>query len=87
LGVVIAQSKITELGQISVLAEVCKKLGLGPGLILAGDEVGATFVRRSGKFSSEDTSRVLSPYGPLKQISINAMKKTIAEQFKEHNLA
>lgn len=54
----LAQSKLTAQGQISVPAEVRKKLGVGPGSIIewhdSGDQV---VVRRAGRFSSEEVHR------------------------------
>ena len=52
---VIAHSKLTAQGQISVPAEVRRKLGLVPGSVLEWDEQdGAVVVRRVGQFSSQD---------------------------------
>lgn len=51
----LAQSKLTAQGQISVPAEVRRKLGLGPGSVLEWDEDnGRIIVRRVGRYSSED---------------------------------
>jgi antitoxin PrlF len=51
----IAQSKVTAQGQISVPAEVRKKLGVGPGSVLEWDiKDGSVVVRRAGRFSSSD---------------------------------
>jgi AbrB family looped-hinge helix DNA binding protein len=51
----IAQSKLTAQGQISVPAEVRKKLGVGPWSILEWDEQeDQVVVRRAGRFSSQD---------------------------------
>jgi antitoxin PrlF len=51
----IAQSKVTAQGQISVPAEIRKKLGVGPGSVLEWDEhEGGVVVRRVGRYSSED---------------------------------
>ena len=45
----IAQSKVTAQGQISVPAEVRRKLGIGAGSILEWDEQGDhVIVRRAG---------------------------------------
>lgn len=56
----IAQSKLTSQGQISVPAEVRRKLGLVPGSVLEWDETdGAVVVRRVGQFSSEDIHAAL----------------------------
>lgn len=58
----IAKSKLTAQGQISVPAEVRKKLGVGPGSVLEWDEQGdKVVVRRSGRYASEDVHRALFP--------------------------
>jgi AbrB family looped-hinge helix DNA binding protein len=49
----IAQSKLTTQGQISVPAEIRKKLGLRPGSVLDWDEArGEIVVRRAGRYTS-----------------------------------
>ena len=54
----LAQSKVTAQGQISVPAEVRRKLGIGPGSVLEWDEEGdAVVVRKAGRYSSEDIHR------------------------------
>ena len=56
----IANSKVTSQGQISVPAEVRKRLGAGPGATLVWDEDGGRIVvRRAGLVSSEDIHRAL----------------------------
>lgn len=56
----LAQSKLTAQGQISVPAEVRRRLGVGPGSILEWDEEGATIVvRRVGGYTSEDLHHAL----------------------------
>lgn len=56
----IAHSKVTSQGQISVPAEVRKKLGVGPGSTLAWDEEGGRIViRRAGSVSSEEIHRAV----------------------------
>jgi AbrB family looped-hinge helix DNA binding protein len=58
----IAQSKVTAQGQISVPAEIRKKLGVGPGSVLEWDEQdNAVVVRRAGRYSSKDVYLVLFP--------------------------
>lgn len=58
----IAKSKLTAQGQISVPAEVRKKLGVGPGSVLEWDEQDdKVVVRRSGRYVSEDVHRALFP--------------------------
>jgi len=56
----IAKSKLTAQGQISVPAEVRKRLGIGPGSVLEWDEEGEKIVvRRVGLYTSEDIHRAL----------------------------
>ncbi len=81
----IALSKLTAQGQISVPAEVRKKLGVGPGSVLEwcerGDEI---VVRRAGRFSSADIhSAVFSvqPVSPRKNAS--DLKQGIREHIRK----
>lgn len=56
----LAQSKLTAQGQISVPAEVRRRLGVGPGSILEWDEDGSKIVvRRVGGYTSEDLHRAI----------------------------
>lgn len=60
----LAQSKVTAQGQISVPAEVRRKLGIGPGSILEWDEEGdVVIVRKAGRYTSEDIHRAIFPRG------------------------
>ena len=54
----IARSKLTAQGQVSVPAEVRRRLGVGPGSVLEWDEENQQIVvRRAGRYSSEDVHR------------------------------
>ena len=56
----IARSKVTAQGQISVPAEVRRKLGIGPGSILEWEEDGdKVVVHRAGRYTFEDIHRAL----------------------------
>ena len=56
----LAQSKVTEQGQISVPVDIRRKLGIGPGSILEWEEEGDKIVvRRASRFSSEDIHQAL----------------------------
>jgi antitoxin PrlF len=56
----IARSKLTAQGQISVPAEVRRKLGIGPGSVLEWDEDDQQIVvRRVGQYTSEEIHRVV----------------------------
>jgi AbrB family looped-hinge helix DNA binding protein len=75
----LAQSKITAQGQISVPAEVRKKLGIGPGAVLEwNEENGQVVVRRAaGRNSSSEICQILFPDGPPPFKSVNAMDEGI----------
>lgn len=60
----LAQSKLTAQGQISVPAEIRKKLGVGPGSILEWDEKNnEVIVRRAGRHTSADVYEALFSAG------------------------
>jgi len=66
-----ASSKLTAQGQISVPAQVRRKLGLAPGSVLEWEEDGErVVVRRAGRHSSEEIHAALFPKGaPHKSLS------------------
>jgi antitoxin PrlF len=56
----LAHSKITAQGQISVPAEIRRKLGVGPGSILEWEEEGdKVVVRRAGRYTWDDIHQAL----------------------------
>jgi antitoxin PrlF len=62
MSMAIALSKVTAQGQISVPAEVRKKLGVGPGSVLEWDEQDdQVVVRRAGRYTSQDIHNALFP--------------------------
>jgi antitoxin PrlF len=69
---VIAQSKVTAQGQISVPAEIRKKLGVGPGSVLEWDEQGEqVVVRRVARYTSSDVHKALFPEPAVKKNSLS----------------
>lgn len=63
----LAQSKLTAQGQISVPAEIRKKLGVGPGSVLEwAEESDTIIVRKAGRYSSEDIHRAIFGAKPPK---------------------
>lgn len=61
----IAQSKVTAQGQISVPAEIRKKLGIGPGSVLEWDQRDdQVIVRRAAQYSSTEIHDALFATGP-----------------------
>lgn len=82
---VLAQSKVTAQGQISVPAEVRRKLGLGPGSVLEWDEDGERIVvRRAGRYSSEEIHRQLFAKAP-KPRSIAELKEGIRRHMRKRH--
>lgn len=78
-GMAIARSRITAQGQVSVPAEVRKRLGAGPGTVLEWDEEnGAIVVRRKATYSSLDIHKALFPDGPPRRRSVAEMDEAIA---------
>ena len=80
---VLARSKLTAQGQISVPAKVRSRLGVGPGGILEWDEDrGRIVVRRAGRYTSEDLHRALFPERPPRTRSLETLKKGIGQYIK-----
>ena len=80
----LAESKITSQGQISVPAEVRRKLGVGPGSTLAWEEDGDRIVvTRAKKYTSADIRKVLFPNGPPKRRSLKEIDEGIAEYMRK----
>ena len=74
----LARSKITAQGQISVPAEVRRKLGISSGSVLEWNEEGEKIVvRRSARYNWEDVHRALFPDGPPKLRTLAELKQGI----------
>jgi antitoxin PrlF len=82
----IAHSKLTSQGQVSVPAEVRRKLGVHPGSILEWDEEeGRIVVRRAGSYTSEDLHRALFPQGPPRRRSVEEMKEGLRRYVRKRH--
>ena len=74
------QSRVTAQGQISVPAEIRRKLGIGPGSVLEWEEKGdVVVVRRAGKYTFEDMHRRFFPNGPPPRRSLKELKQGIED--------
>jgi len=81
---VIASSKLTVQGQVSVPAKVRQKLGLGPGSVLEWDEDGdRVVVRRAGTHNSAEVHAALFPLGGPSRKSVAKLKDGIRRAVKE----
>jgi antitoxin PrlF len=84
-GMSLAKSRLTAQGQISVPAEVRRKLGVGPGSVLEWEQVGGQMlVRRAGTFSSQDVHRALFAKVPAKR-SLEDLKRGRTEHVRKRH--
>lgn len=81
----LAQSKLTSQGQISVPAEVRRKLGVGPGSVLEwSDEGDKIIVRKAGRFTSEEIHHALFKRAPRPRTS-EQLKDGIRKHMKRRH--
>ncbi len=81
----LAYSKLTAQGQISVPAEVRRKLGIGPGSLLEWDAQGGKIVvRRAGRYTSEDVHRALFASEPGRR-TLKELKEGIRKYVRERH--
>ena len=77
------QSKVTAQGQISVPAEIRRKLGIGPGSVLEWEEDGdKVVVRKAGRYSSEDIHRTLFTKPPEAR-NLDELKEAIRRHIRD----
>ena len=80
----LGRSKVTAQGQISVPAQVRRKLGIGPGSILEWDEEGdAVVVRKAGRYSSEDIHRAVFPKRSPNRKKLEEFDKGVLRYMKD----
>jgi AbrB family looped-hinge helix DNA binding protein len=80
-----AHSKVTAQGQISVPAEVRRRMGVGPGSALEWHEEDRKIVvRRSGQYNWEDVHSALFPDQPPKPRTLAELKQAIRQYVMEH---
>jgi antitoxin PrlF len=80
----LARSKVTAQGQISVPAEVRRRLGIGPGSVLEWSEEGEKMVvRRSARYSSEDIHRALFAQQAPRSRTLVELKQGIRRHVRE----
>jgi AbrB family looped-hinge helix DNA binding protein len=80
----IAHSKVTAQGQISIPVDVRRRLGVGPGSVLAWEEEGGKMVvRRVGRYTSEDIHRAVFGSRKPKRRSLKELREGIALYMRE----
>lgn len=78
----IAQSKITRQGQVTVPAEIRKRLGLAPGSTVEWREVdGEIVVARASKHDSREIHEVLFPVSP-RPVSLEDLDEGIRSRMR-----
>ena len=82
----LASSKLTVQGQISVPAEVRRKLGLAPGSVLEWEEEGDRIVvRRAGKYTSEELHAALFPRKRPAKRSVAELKEGVRKAVRKRH--
>lgn len=83
----LALSKVTSQGQVSIPAEIRRRLGIEPGSVIEWDEDGSKIVvRRAGKYTFEDIHKKLFPDGPPAYRTDGELKEGIAEFIREKHV-
>jgi AbrB family looped-hinge helix DNA binding protein len=79
------QSKVTSQGQISVPAEIRRKLGIGPGSVLEWEQDGEqVVVRKAGRYASEDIHRALFARRPRTR-TLEELKQAIGKHVRDEH--
>jgi AbrB family looped-hinge helix DNA binding protein len=82
----LAHSRLTAQGQVSVPAEVRRRLGVGPGSVLEWVQEGsAIVVRRSGRFTSQDLHDVLFKKKRPRRRTPAELKEGIAQYMRRRH--
>jgi antitoxin PrlF len=80
----IARSRLTSQGQVSVPAEVRRRLGIAAGSVLEWDEDGGQIVvQRAGQYTSEDIHRTLFPEGSRKPRTLEELRDGIRQYIRK----
>jgi antitoxin PrlF len=81
---VLARSRVTAQGQLSVPAEVRKRFGIGPGSLVEWDvKDDVLIVRRTGRNSLEDVRAILASKRPSKAKSLEELTEGVAEHIRK----
>jgi len=79
----LALSKVTVQGQISVPAEVRKKLGVGPGSTLEwAEENGKIIITRAGHYSWSDVRTALFGGKSIRSHSLDELKAGLRQHIR-----
>ncbi len=80
----LARSRLTAQGQISVPAEIRRKLGVGPGSVLEWDEEGEKIVvRRAGRYTFEDLHQAVFGGRTPKKRTLDELKEGVRRHVRK----
>jgi antitoxin PrlF len=79
-----ARSKVTAQNQITVPAEIRRKLGIGPGTVLEWEGEGTkAVVRKAGGYTFKEMREILFPDGPPPRKSLKELKDAVGDYIAE----
>ena len=82
----VAHSKVTAQGQVSVPADVRRKLGIGPGSVLEWSfENEQVVVRRAGRYSSEEIHKAVFGEKRPRRRTVAELKEGIRKSARERH--
>lgn len=82
----LAQSRLTTQGQVSVPAEVRRRLGVAPGSVIEWvQEEDALVVRRARRHTSEDIHHVLFPDGARTARSLSELREGVRAHMRRRH--
>lgn len=80
----LVHSKLTAQGQISVPAEIRKKLGVGPGSVLEWDQKNdEVIVRKAGRHTLAEVHEALFPEGSPKRKASAGVKEGMKKYIRQ----
>ena len=80
----LTQSKVTAQGQISIPADIRRKLGVEPGSTLEWEEDGGRiFVRRASRYNSEDIHQALFGGEKVEPRTLDELKEGVGDHIRK----
>ena len=78
------QTRVTAQGQVSVPAEIRRKLGIGPGSVLEWKPAGDTVtIRRAGRYTFKDIHQALFQGRPPKRRTLKEIDEGIRRYIRK----
>jgi AbrB family looped-hinge helix DNA binding protein len=80
------RSRITAQGQISIPAQIRRKLGIGPGSVIEWDQSSredVVMVKKAAEYTLEDLHRNVFPDGAPEAIGVDEMDEAIKNYIRK----